>query len=346
MTKLLQNEPGTNLAVINGDTISRNNLMPNSTKYLDQAVKPLLDRGLTWASLYGNHEPNNKRNVQDVFNREKQWSSSRTRSMVPDPQSVGITNYYLPVYDANCTIGDGCVPRLLLWFFDSRSGFNYNDLDKDGNQVQRVNWVDEKVVKWFTSERDHIHQKHNKVIPSLAFVHIPPNVYYAIQRDVGIDPNRNPGINDHFELGQAEKFCSNGTRIENCTYGGQDIPFMKAIASTQGLMGVFAAHHHGNSWCHKWTDKDLPNYPAQPSPDGLNICYGQHTGYGGAGNWERGSRQLLLRQDEIEKGEFKTWIRLESGEVVGDVTLNKTFGQDVYSTSPNRETFCEECKLI
>lgn len=317
--------------------------MPNSTGYLDQALKPLVERGMTWASVYGNHENNNMRSVKDVFSREKRFRGSRTLSMVPG-KDVGITNYYLPVYDSKCH-GHRCVPKLILWFFDSRSGFNYNDLDEQGKQVQRVNWVDKKVVKWFVKERKSIEKKYRTTIPSLAFVHIPPNVFYAVQKDVGIDPTRNPGINDMFQLGQGEKFCPNGTRSDGCTWGGQDIPLMDALGSTRGLMGVFVAHHHGNSWCYPWTDKSLPGYPVQPSAGGLKICYGQHTGYGGNGDWERGSRQLLLRQDRIKKGELETWIRLETGQVVGAVTLNRTFGQDEYPQSPNRKTFCEECKF-
>ncbi|KAF5004618.1 hypothetical protein FDECE_8893 [Fusarium decemcellulare] len=343
--KLLVDEPHTDLAVINGDIISRDNLMRNSTKYLDQAVKPLVDKGLTWAAVYGNHESNNMRNVEDVFRREKRWRNSRTHPMVPDRQKVGVTNYYLPVYDAKCTYGSRCVPKLLLWFFDSRSGFNNQQLDKDGNQVQRVNWVDKKVVKWFVSERSHLRKKYNKDIPSLAFVHIPPNIFSAVQTEVGIDPERNPGLNEMFQLGQAEKFCANGTRSDGCTWGGQDIPFVEALSSTRGLMGVFVAHHHGNSWCYRWTDQSLPDYPVQPSTSGLNLCYGQRTGYGGNGDWERGSRQLRVRLDRRAKAaELETWIRLESGQVVGRITLNETFGEDIYPITPNSKTFCEDCR--
>ncbi|KAM5379434.1 hypothetical protein ACJZ2D_004132 [Fusarium nematophilum] len=343
VAKILRNEPHTNLAVINGDIISRNNLMPNSTKYLDHAVKPLLDRGLAWASIYGNHESNNIRNVEDIFRREHKWQSSRTESMVRNRKVAGITNYYLLVYGANCARSHGCVPKLILWFFDSRSGFKYHTLDKDGNQVQRENWVDETVVKWFVSEKKKLRRKYKTTIPSLSFVHIPPNIFHAVQKDVSIDPYRNPGINDHFELGQAEKYCPDGTKNDTCTWGGQDIPFMEALAYTPGLMGVFVAHHHGNSWCYKWASDTLPDYPVQPAAGPLSICYGQRTGYGGAGDWERGSRQLLVRQDRISKGEFETWIRLESGQVVGSVTINETFGRDVYPPSPNRKTFCKDC---
>ena len=171
---------------------------------------------------------------------------------------------------------------------------------------------------------------------------MPFKAYMTIQSEVGIDPKRNPGINDDFYTGQADGWCADGK--PGCTYGGQDIPFMKAVSSTPGMLGVFVGHHHGNSWCTKWTKDTMPEYVVQPEGDGLFLCYGQRTGYGGGGDWQPGSRQLLLDTERLAKGELETWIRLETMEVVGAVTLNSTFGEDVYPESPNRKTFCQACK--
>ncbi|KAL2761049.1 hypothetical protein ACRALDRAFT_1026859 [Sodiomyces alcalophilus JCM 7366] len=345
VAKLLDYEPETDFVVINGDIISRDNVFShNTTEYIDQAVQPLADRGLTWATLHGNHDPGYNRSVEDMFAREKRFPNSRTRSMVPDPQRLGVTNYYLPVFAADCPTGCGCTPELLLWFFDSRSGFEYQRLDDQGQRIDRPNWVDPDVVDWFVAENDRITAKFNRTIPSLAFVHIPFDAFRAIQVGPGLDPNRNPGLNHMDVTAQAQHYCPDGVRNGTCSYGGQDVPFMRAVTSTPGMLGLFTAHIHGASWCYKWTADSLPGYPVQPEGDGLNICFGQRTGYGGAGDFERGARQLLLRQDKVARGELDTWIRLESGEAVGAVSLNETFGQDVYPASPNRETFCEECE--
>lgn len=78
--------------------------------------------------------------------------------------------------------------------------------------------------------------------------------------------------------------------------------------------------------------------------NGVNLCFGQHTGYGGYGNWERGARQIFVTKDLLSTGEVDTWIRLESGNVVGSVSLNATYGEDPYPPTNNTETHCPTCE--
>ena len=63
--------------------------------------------------------------------------------------------------------------------------------------------------------------------------------------------------------------------------------------------------------------------------NGVDLCFGRHTGYGGYGNWMRGGRQILLDQDTLGKI-TETWVRLEDGSVSGKVTLNSTYGTESY----------------
>lgn len=43
--------------VLNGDIIQGDALvLENSTDYMDQVVAPMVERGLPWASTYGNHD--------------------------------------------------------------------------------------------------------------------------------------------------------------------------------------------------------------------------------------------------------------------------------------------------
>ncbi|KAF6825664.1 calcineurin-like phosphoesterase [Colletotrichum plurivorum] len=319
--------------VLNGDLITGENaFLENATFVLDQLVRPMLDRSLPWASTYGNHDYQFNISGADILAREGQWANSRTRKMVDG--DVGVSNYYLPVYAADCT-KDDCAPELLLWFFDSRGGFREMEKDTSGKQVGQPNWVDARVVDWFKSTNAGLVDKHKKNISSLAFVHIPPEASRAIQAK-GIDSSKQPGINQDNPLSQqAQGWCSDGSNKDSCSYGGQDKPFMEAITGTPGVLAVFSGHDHGNSWCYKWSDA-VDGLSVQGT--GVNLCFGQHSGYGGYGNWIRGSRQVFVTRDKLAKGELDTWIRLESGNTVGSVTLNSTYGEDRYSVTPDDRT--------
>ncbi|KAL9616315.1 MAG: hypothetical protein Q9160_008810 [Pyrenula sp. 1 TL-2023] len=339
MNKILDAE-SQQLVVLNGDLITGENAyLDNSTVYIDQIVGPLVDRGLTWASTYGNHDSEFNLSRQDILARERQWLNSRTTQMVFD-ESAGVTNYYLPVYPSNCT-NFPCAPALLLWFFDSRGGFYFQTLNATDSQVGQPNWVDASVVTWFQSTNTALTTQYGRVIPSLAFVHIPTNASQALQTEAGVDPNRQPGIDDdHILAQQAQGWCEDGPNDPTCVYGSQDLPFMQAISSTPGLIAVFSGHDHGDTWCYKW-DTLLPGMTV--AGNGVVLCFGQHSGYGGYGTWTRGSRQVLVTEEMLDHWEVETWIRLETGDVVGDVMLNSTYNEDYYPAMPDTHTSCPTC---
>ncbi|KAI2602051.1 Metallo-dependent phosphatase [Hypoxylon sp. NC1633] len=328
------------LVVINGDLITGENTFPeNSTLYVDKIVGPLVSRGLTWASTYGNHDYDKNISGATILAREKTWPNSRTTQMVAG-ENIGVSNYYLPVYDTNC-IDESCVPELILWFFDSRGGFLYQQTDDSGNRIGQPDWVDASVANWFLQTNAELVNKYSKTIPSLAFVHIPTYASYVLQQE-GVDPNAEPGVNDDLPLApQAQGWCADGRNDGTCDYGGQDIPFMQAISSVPGLMAVFSGHDHGNTWCYKW-DRLLPGMTVAPT-NNVNLCFSQHSGYGGYGNWERGSRQILVTKPQLEDLVVDTWIRLESGNVVGSISLNGTYGEDKYPATNNTQTYCPTC---
>ena len=332
MNRILDYE-SQDLVVLNGDLITGDDtFLENSTHYVDQIVEPMVSRGLSWASTYGNHDGQYNLSGKALLARERQWPNSRTTQMVFG-EGIGITNYYLSVYSKECTYKNR-TPALLLWFFDSRGGWEFQQKNASGDLIGRKNWVDSKVVDWYRKTSLSLSHLHNKTIPSLAFVHEPIHASKAFQsQQQSVDPNRQPGINDDVPLAaQADGWCPDGSNGDECEYGGQDAPFMEALASTPGLMGVFSGHDHGISWCYKW-DKKIKGMTV--AGNGVNLCFGQHTGYGGYGTWARGSRQVLLTEAMLETFEAETWIRLERGEVVGRVALNSTYGEDRYPETAN-----------
>lgn len=327
MASVLDADPP-DLVVLNGDLVNGDSTFKeNSTHYIDQIVAPMVERRLSWASTYGNHDHAYNLDAGLLLEREQSLPGARTAQMVATSSS-GITNYYLPVFAPGCSdaADDACVPELLLWFFDSRGGFYFQgDTQPD--------WVDASVVAWFASERSSLARRYGPAaIPSLAFVHIPTNATNALQAEAGVDAHRQPGINEEPPIAkQAADWCPDGSQ-NGCAYGGQDVPFMQALVDTDGLVALFSGHDHGNTWCYKW-DSLLPGMTV--AGNGLNLCYGQHTGYGGYGDWVRGARQIVASRDQLRELAVDTHIRLETGDVVGAVTLNATYNRDAYPATPN-----------
>ncbi|KAK3312989.1 Metallo-dependent phosphatase-like protein [Apodospora peruviana] len=338
MNQILDAEPEIGLVVLNGDLITGEcTFLENSTHYVEQIVSPMVQRDLTWASTYGNHDSGYNISRKAILAREQRWSNSRTNPKVFD-KNAGVTNYFLPVYDSNCStheLASVCTPSLLLWFFDSRGGHFFQQKDPTtGQLIGQPDWVDVSVVEWFQHTNAALVSKAGRAIPSLAFVHIPVNASLALQ-NARVDAHRQPGINDEPVSEQGQGWCADGTDDGSCEYGGQDTPFMQAITTTPGLMALFTGHDHGNTWCYKWQGL-VPGLTVKGN--GINLCFGQHTGYGGYGDWIRGSRQVVVSLENLEDLVVDTYIRLESGDVVGAVSLNATYGQDVYPVTPNDKT--------
>jgi hypothetical protein len=146
MNTILDNEVP-QLVVLNGDLITgENTFLENATAYVDMIVQPLAKRGLIWASAYGNHDSGFNISREGIYARERSYPGCMTDKMVHG-KSSGLTNYYLPVYPA--TDGPYAAgeekPALLLWFFDSRGGNEFQKKDALGNLVGIPEWVNESV---------------------------------------------------------------------------------------------------------------------------------------------------------------------------------------------------------
>lgn len=142
MRSILSNEDA-QLVVLNGDLISGEaTKRSGSSDYLHEVVSPLVEVDQLWASTYGNHDSqDNLDPLVDIFEQEKKYSTSLTKSDISGPQ-VGITNYYLLVYPHDHLDGP---PALVLWFFDSRGGRYASHPNANVSSGTRADWVDESV---------------------------------------------------------------------------------------------------------------------------------------------------------------------------------------------------------
>lgn len=91
-------------------------------------------------------------------------------------------------------------------------------------------------------------------------------------------------------------------------------------------MGLGSAVNNHLFRCFNWNGR-LPNMTLEGN--GMKMCYGRRTGYGGYGGWARGGRQIVLREN-VSETPIETWIRLEDETAGARMTLNSTYGQDRY----------------
>ena len=302
MTRILKDE-NPDLVVVNGDLITgENTFQENSSAYVDQIVRPMVDAGTPWASTYGNHDSKFNLSREALFERETGYDLCYTKRM--NSSLPGITNYYLLVYGAED------VPAVILWFFDSRGGSSYQHSPADVDDIP--NWVSPETTCWFTKTHGQLRRKYGKAIPSVAFVHIPPHVFLQAQ-ELGLDSKRFPGLNEDVPVA-----IQGG--------GTDDAAFVAAIKATEGLHSIHVGHDHGDSWCSTWPDKGVGL--AAPF-----LCFAKHTGYGGYGHWSRGARVLRLSFDDNGDGEMavQSWVRMEDGSIITRVSLNDTYGFDEYN---------------
>jgi predicted MPP superfamily phosphohydrolase len=129
-------------------------------------------------------------------------------------------------------------------------------------------------------------------VPAIVFQHI-PTLHHTFQDrkcvgsngDGGIDPvSYDPGIFDF-------------------------------LLSDGAVHLLAVGHNHGNSYCCPTTSRNetLP----------LSLCFGRHSGYGGYGDFARGSRiyelniNLTTSPEDSEKSKFtlRSWVQMESGNV-------------------------------
>lgn len=175
------------------------------------------------------------------------------------------------------------------------------------------------------------------VLPSLAFVHIPIQAFGDVQHNSrdNVGGAKFFGLNADVPLDQQ----GNGAVGRNYyVYDGQDIPFMQTLLYTQGLHSIYSGHDHGDSWCATWQNE---TQPAKPSLNrGLIyaengrpfLSFAKHSGFGGYGNWKRGSRQVQLSFDKAGNMQVQTWVRMERRDnyasITTNVTLNSTYDKD------------------
>ncbi|KAH9918748.1 Metallo-dependent phosphatase [Epithele typhae] len=291
--------------VLNGDLITgENTFRENSTTLIDAIVAPLNSFKIPFSSTHGNHDNSVNITHSEEIRRELKvapLSHTRFAPTWADGEGYGPGTYWVPVY----TTKTDSSPSLILWFFDSRSGFT-----EGVNSTQVPDWVDENVADWIklnVAAMDAAWGPAESVNRgSLAFVHIPPHVVQDLQEN--LNSTQDPGLN-------ADELGSGSTQSTQGLGTGADDPFWDALnAEVKNLHGVISGHDHGNEWCKR-----------EPSKNVI-FCFDKHSGYGGYSGtgWGHGVRNIVFRSPNPSVGP-ETWIRMQEGDTHARIIMDSSY---------------------
>ncbi len=159
------------LIVLMGDTLMDEDYTPGFSVFkseIRQVLKPILDSGIPFCFVLGNHE--HDMHQEDLI--VKAYEEIET--------CVGKNDPTAPRGNFNCNIlvknSAGTEDILNLWFIDS------NNVCED-QELSAYDWVHKDQIEWYEKKAAEIKASHNgKTIPAISFQHIPVPEEYELLR--------------------------------------------------------------------------------------------------------------------------------------------------------------------
>eukprot|EP01132_Coremiostelium_polycephalum_P002294 gene2294-2830_t len=263
---VLKTEPDIDLVVMTGDSVSGYAWNGQEGWFAEKwlhLTQPMVNANLRWALAMGNHDDEADLNRRQIIDFDNTFNLSLTQQ---GPEDIyGATNYYLPISDQ-----DGNV-QVILYFFDSN----------DDNCQGVTGWgcVYPNQVQWYRSTSLSLQQKYGRVIPAVAFMHIPIPEYMDMW-------NFYPVNGSLYDTGVCCFSVNTG--------------LFAAFKEMGDVRSVHCGHDH---------DNDFIGYY-----NGIQLGYGRKSGYGGYGpptGWKHGARVLEISfQPNFS---IDTWYRFEDG---------------------------------
>ena len=163
------------LIVLLGDTCNEKIESGDYKEYkqaLDRILKPVIESGIPFCYVLGNHE-HDQHQEELIVKAYEQFETC-----------IGKNDESAPRGNFNCNIlvknSEGTEDILNLWFIDS------NNLAE--NQEESIyDWVHEDQIKWYEEKAEEIKKSHNgRTIPAILFQHIPVYEEYELLREAKI----------------------------------------------------------------------------------------------------------------------------------------------------------------
>ncbi|CAM2976897.1 metallophosphoesterase family protein [Paenibacillus sediminis] len=249
------------LIVYTGDTIYSMGC-DDPIAALRQAVSISEELGIPWAVVFGNHD------AEAGVTREELMAictGSKFGLSEPGPKTIsGIGNHVITV------IGNkDNAPAARLYFLDSG--------DYAPESIGGYGWIQPDQIAWFRNESMSFSHNNGRLVPALAFFHIPLQEYKQLW----------------------EQGSTRGTKEEEVCCAQINSGMYAAMLECRDVIAVFAGHDHLNDYGGDW--------------NGIKLYYGRATGYNTYGFEHRGARIIRMREcsEDVE-----TWIRIDTGECI------------------------------
>ena len=199
------------LVALTGDIVSGYET-PDPAAAWRAAIAPVVERGLPWASVFGNHDDEGSLSRAQLLAVQRTCAGCLTE---PGPAGIGgLGNYVLPILGA-----EGRRPAALLYFFDSGSYATTG--------AGQYAWLTYEQVGWYRRTSESWARKAGAILPALAFFHIPLPEYETAWRE-GYDKRGS----------HHEPVC--GPAINSGMFA--------AFHERGDVMGTFVGHEHVNDF--------------------------------------------------------------------------------------------------
>ncbi|XP_052732064.1 probable inactive purple acid phosphatase 28 isoform X4 [Vigna angularis] len=282
---------------------------PDAAESLFRAFGPVMESGLPWAAVLGNHDQESTMNREELMSLISlmDYSVSQINPSDDDPTKGGLMtkidgfgNYDLRVYGApGSMLANSTV--LNLFFLDSGDRAVYQG-------IRTYGWIKESQLHWLRrvsqefqgQNEDSLHSTDGISTikpPALAFFHIPiPEIPQLFNKEI---------------VGQFQEAVA-------CSRVNSGV--LQTFVSMGDVKAVFIGHDHTNDFC--------------GNLDGIWFCYGGGFGYHGYGKagWPRRARII---QAELEKGK-NSWMgvqRILTWKRLDDEKLSKIDDQILWQVS-------------
>jgi hypothetical protein len=256
------------LVVFNGDTIDGAHC-EDPAMALRAALAPVTARGLPWAAVFGNHDDEGALDRAQLMEKMQALPGCLAE---PGPAALSGVGNYVRTVDGR----DG-KPAARLYFLDSHA---YARTDVGG-----YGWFERDQIAWYLETAAAARQAQGRVLPALAFFHIPLSEY-----------------NEMWDL-----HTCRGIKGEAVCCPLVNTGMFAALHEAAEVLGVFVGHDHLNDFIGELY--------------GIRLAFGRVSGYSGYGDhaFVRGARMIRLRQGVYD---FDSWLHLDGGEIIREQALH------------------------